>query len=59
MGCQVAPDEMDQAHRTHARLAAGDDPDTQVTGDYFYHLKLRALHPKAHDPALQDRRLAI
>ena len=59
MGGPGAPDDMDQAHITQAWLAAGDDPKTQVTGGYFYHLKRLAPNPQAKDPALQDRLIAI
>jgi NAD(P)-dependent dehydrogenase (short-subunit alcohol dehydrogenase family) len=57
-GCG-APDDMDQAHRTQAWLAAGDDPKADVTGQYFYHLKHRKPNAQAHDARLQDRLLAI
>ena len=59
MGGPGAPDDMGQAHLTQAWLAAGDDPKSQVTGKYFYHLKRREPNPQAHDPALQDRLIAI
>jgi NAD(P)-dependent dehydrogenase (short-subunit alcohol dehydrogenase family) len=59
MGGRGAPDDMDQAHRTQAWLAAGDDPKADVTGQYFYHLKRREPNPEALDAALQDRLLAI
>jgi NAD(P)-dependent dehydrogenase (short-subunit alcohol dehydrogenase family) len=59
MGGPGAPDDMGQAHLTQAWLAAGDDPRTQVTGGYFYHLKRMAPNPQAEDPALQDRLIAI
>jgi NAD(P)-dependent dehydrogenase (short-subunit alcohol dehydrogenase family) len=59
MGGPGAPDDMDQAHRTQAWLAAGDDPKAQVTGQYFYHLKRITPNPQAGDPALQDRLIAI
>src|SRR4051812_39895235 len=39
MGGAGAPDDMDQAHLTQAWLAAGDDPKTDVSGKYFYHLE--------------------
>jgi NAD(P)-dependent dehydrogenase (short-subunit alcohol dehydrogenase family) len=55
MGGPGAPDDMDQAHRTQAWLAAGTDAKAQVTGRYFYHLKPMAPNPQAQDPALQDR----
>jgi NAD(P)-dependent dehydrogenase (short-subunit alcohol dehydrogenase family) len=59
MGGPGAPDDMDQAHLTQAWLAAGDDPKSQVTGEYFYHLKRMAPNPQAGNPALQDRLIAI
>jgi NAD(P)-dependent dehydrogenase (short-subunit alcohol dehydrogenase family) len=59
MGGRGAPDDMDQAHRTQAWLAAGDDPKAEVTGQYFYHLKRRKPNPQAYDVALQDRLVAI
>jgi NAD(P)-dependent dehydrogenase (short-subunit alcohol dehydrogenase family) len=54
MGGPGAPDDMDQAHRTQAWLAAGDDPGARVTGQYFYHMRPRAPNPQAHDIALQE-----
>jgi NAD(P)-dependent dehydrogenase (short-subunit alcohol dehydrogenase family) len=59
MGGPGAPDDMDQAHRTQAWLAAGDDRKADVTGQYFYHLKHRKPNPEARDAALQDRLIAI
>lgn len=59
MGGPGAPDDMDQAHLTQAWLAAGDDPKAQGTGGYFYHLKRMAPNPRAKDPVLQDRLIAI
>jgi NAD(P)-dependent dehydrogenase (short-subunit alcohol dehydrogenase family) len=59
MGGPGAPDDMDQAHLTQAWLASGDDLQSQVTGEYFYHLKRMKPNPQAHDPALQNRLIAI
>jgi NAD(P)-dependent dehydrogenase (short-subunit alcohol dehydrogenase family) len=59
MGGVGAPDDMKQAHLTQAWLAAGDDPNADVTGEYFYHLKRMDPNPQAHDPFLQDRLIAI
>ena len=59
MGGPGAPDDMEQAHLTQAWLASGEDPKSQVTGKYFYHLKRREPNPQAHDPTLQDRLIAI
>jgi len=59
MGGRGAPDDMGQAHLTQAWLASGDDPQSRVTGEYFYHLRRMKPNPQAHDPALQDRLIAI
>jgi NAD(P)-dependent dehydrogenase (short-subunit alcohol dehydrogenase family) len=59
MGGPGAPDDMDQAHRTQAWLAAGDDPGAQVTGQYFYHLRPLAPNPQAQDAVLQNRLIAL
>jgi NAD(P)-dependent dehydrogenase (short-subunit alcohol dehydrogenase family) len=59
MGGPGAPDDMNQAHLTQAWLAASDDPEAQVTGKYFYHLKRMAPNPQANHPALQDQLIAI
>jgi hypothetical protein len=59
MGGAGAPDDLDQAHLTQAWLAAGDDPEAQVTGHYFYHLKQKAPNPAANDPTLQNRLIDI
>ena len=58
MGGAGAPDDMDQAHRTQAWLAASDEPEARVTGHYFYHLAALAPNPQARNALLQDR-LAI
>jgi NAD(P)-dependent dehydrogenase (short-subunit alcohol dehydrogenase family) len=54
MGGPGAPDDLSLAPVTQAWLAAGDDPRTDVTGEYFYHQKTRRTHPAAHDPHVQD-----
>jgi NAD(P)-dependent dehydrogenase (short-subunit alcohol dehydrogenase family) len=59
MGGPSAPDDMDQAHRTQAWLAASDEPEAKVTGHYFYHMRPLAPNPQANDTALQDRLVAI
>jgi NAD(P)-dependent dehydrogenase (short-subunit alcohol dehydrogenase family) len=58
MGGPGAPDDMGQAHLTQAWLAAGSDPEADVTGKYFYHLKRMEPNPQAYDAALQDRLMA-
>jgi NAD(P)-dependent dehydrogenase (short-subunit alcohol dehydrogenase family) len=59
MGGAGAPDDMAQAHLTQVWLASGEDPESQVTGKYFYHLRPRKPNPQAYDPVLQDRLIAI
>jgi NAD(P)-dependent dehydrogenase (short-subunit alcohol dehydrogenase family) len=59
MGGAGAPDDMGQAHLTQAWLASGSDPRSQVSGKYFYHLKRMEANSQAHDPARQDRLIAI
>jgi NAD(P)-dependent dehydrogenase (short-subunit alcohol dehydrogenase family) len=59
MGGPGAPDDLDQAHRTQAWLAASDDPGAQTSGGYFYHLAPREPNPQAYDIILQDRLLDI
>jgi NAD(P)-dependent dehydrogenase (short-subunit alcohol dehydrogenase family) len=59
MGGASAPDDIKQAHLTQVWLAASDDPKAEVTGKYFYHLRRMEANPQAHDPALQDRLIAI
>ncbi|MBN3723172.1 SDR family NAD(P)-dependent oxidoreductase [Burkholderia sp. Ac-20379] len=53
MGGPGAPDDLDQAHRTQAWLAAGDDANARVTGQYFFHRKLRRPDPVTHDTGVQ------
>ncbi|MBE3286244.1 SDR family oxidoreductase [Enterobacter cloacae complex sp. P31C] len=59
MGGPQAPDDMDQAHRTQAWLAASHDSAADVTGKYFYHMKRMAANQQALDAALQDRLIDI
>jgi NAD(P)-dependent dehydrogenase (short-subunit alcohol dehydrogenase family) len=59
MGGAGAPDDMKQAHLTQAWLAASDEPEAEVTGRYFFHLRPLAPNPQANNAALQDRLIAI
>jgi NAD(P)-dependent dehydrogenase (short-subunit alcohol dehydrogenase family) len=58
MGGAGATDDLDEGHRTQVWLAASDDPDAMVTGEYFYHKKLRAPNPSARDTDRQEELLA-
>lgn len=55
MGGPGATDDLDQAHRTQAWLAVGEDQGATGTGRYLFHKKSSRLHPAAPDQALQDR----
>ena len=59
MGGAGAPDDIDQAHRTQAWLAASDDAKAQVTGHYFFHMRRREPNPEVHDVALQDALMEV
>jgi hypothetical protein len=58
MGGPNAPDDLDAAHRTQVWLATSDDPEAKVTGEYFFHMKLRKSNPAARDVARQEKLLA-
>jgi NAD(P)-dependent dehydrogenase (short-subunit alcohol dehydrogenase family) len=57
MGGSGAPDDLDAGHRTQVWLAASDDADAKVTGEYFYHMRRRAPNPAARDAELQAKLL--
>jgi len=57
MGGPGAPDDLDAAHRTQVWLAVSDDAEARVTGEYFYHQRLRAPNPAARDVERQARLL--
>jgi NAD(P)-dependent dehydrogenase (short-subunit alcohol dehydrogenase family) len=54
MGGIGATDNLDEGHRTQVWLAVSEDAAAKVTGQYFYHLKPRAVDPAARDEKLQD-----
>jgi NAD(P)-dependent dehydrogenase (short-subunit alcohol dehydrogenase family) len=58
MGGRGAPDDLSQGAVTQAWLAVSNDPEATVSGEYFYHQKLRSPHPVTRDPILQDQLLA-
>jgi NAD(P)-dependent dehydrogenase (short-subunit alcohol dehydrogenase family) len=55
MGGPGAPDDMDAAHRTQVWLAVSDDPAATVTGQYFFHMRLRKAKPAARDTERQEQ----
>jgi NAD(P)-dependent dehydrogenase (short-subunit alcohol dehydrogenase family) len=58
MGGAGAPDDLNEGYRTQAWLAVSDDPAAMVTGEYFFHMRLRAPNPATRDVARQDALLA-
>ena len=57
MGGPNATDDLDAGHRTQVWLAASDDPAAKITGEYFFHMKLRKPHPATRDTARQEKLL--
>jgi NAD(P)-dependent dehydrogenase (short-subunit alcohol dehydrogenase family) len=57
MGGPGAPDDLDAAHRTQVWLVASNDPAAKVTGEYFYHMRLRTPNPASRDTKRQDKLL--
>lgn len=58
MGGPGAPDDLEQGAVTQAWLAAGDDPETHVTGQYFFHQRPAKTHPDARNVELQEALLS-
>jgi NAD(P)-dependent dehydrogenase (short-subunit alcohol dehydrogenase family) len=57
MGGAGAPGDLSLAPVTQAWLAVSDEPAAKVTGQYFYHRRLRRVNPAAQQTDLQDRLL--
>jgi NAD(P)-dependent dehydrogenase (short-subunit alcohol dehydrogenase family) len=57
MGGPGAPDDLDAGHRTQVWLVASDDPAAMVTGQYFYHMRLRTPNPASRDLERQEKLL--
>lgn len=57
MGGPSAPDDLDQGHRTQVWLAASEDEAAKVSGEYFFHLKLR--EPKAATRQVEVQEMLI
>jgi NAD(P)-dependent dehydrogenase (short-subunit alcohol dehydrogenase family) len=58
MGGAGARDDLDAGHRTQVWLAASDDAEAKVMGEYFFHMRLRKPKPATRDTELQDKLLA-
>ena len=57
MGGRGAPNDLDAGSLTQVWLAVSDEPTAKVTGEYFYHMQLRAPSPAARDTERQERLL--
>jgi len=57
MGGSGATDDLDQGHRTQVWLASSEDAGVKVTGEYFYHMRLRRPNPATRDVERQERLL--
>ena len=55
MGGANAPDDLKAGYVTQSWLAVSDDKAARVTGEYFYHQKLRKQHPATRDVELQEK----
>src|SRR5579862_194409 len=55
MGGANATDDLDQGHRTQVWLAVSEDSEAKVTGEYFFHMRLRAAKAATRDIAIQER----
>jgi hypothetical protein len=54
MGGPGAPDALDLGAATQAWLAAGDDPASAVTGQYFHHQRTEPVPASTRRAADQD-----
>jgi NAD(P)-dependent dehydrogenase (short-subunit alcohol dehydrogenase family) len=57
MGGPSATDNLDEAHRTQVWLAVSDDPKALVTGEYFFHKRLRKPSAVTRDTKIQEQLL--
>jgi len=55
MGGAGATDDLDAGHRTQVWLAVSDDAGATVTGEYFYHMRLREPKPATRDTERQKK----
>lgn len=57
MGGAGATDDLDEAHRTQVWLAASDDAEAMVSGEYFYHRKRAKPLPTTRNTEAQEQLL--
>jgi NAD(P)-dependent dehydrogenase (short-subunit alcohol dehydrogenase family) len=58
MGGTGAPDSLEEGTKTQVWLAAGRDKEALVSGNYFYHKKLKNFNAAASDPNIQEKYLS-
>jgi len=58
MGGASAPDDLEAGVATQVWLAASNDRDAMVSGEYFFHQRRKAPVAAVRDPKVQDRLLA-
>jgi NAD(P)-dependent dehydrogenase (short-subunit alcohol dehydrogenase family) len=57
MGGPGAPDDLQAGHVTQVWLVTSDDPAATVTGEHFYHQRLRTPNPASRSVELQEKLL--
>jgi NAD(P)-dependent dehydrogenase (short-subunit alcohol dehydrogenase family) len=57
MGGPGAADNLQARHVTQVWLVTSDDPAATVTGEYFYHQRLRTPNPASRSVELQEKLL--
>jgi NAD(P)-dependent dehydrogenase (short-subunit alcohol dehydrogenase family) len=57
MGGPQAPDDFEQGVETQVWLAVSDERGALVSGQYFYHKRIRAAHPASADVNFQNQLL--
>ena len=57
MGGPQAPDDFEQGIETQVWLAVSEEQGALVSGQYFYHKRIRAAHPAAADVNFQNQLL--
>lgn len=57
MGGPNATDDLDAGYQTQAWLAVSEEKNAKVSGEYFYHQKLRRPHPATREIELQEKLL--
>jgi len=55
MGGAEATGDLNEGHRTQVWLAVSDDTAAKVTGEYFYHMRLRKPEASTRDVERQEK----